>query len=510
MTGMTPQQAELYDRIRSFRLDPEGATYTFAQRLAKENGWSAAHAARVIAEYRKFAFLAAAAGHPVSPPEAVDQAWHLHLIYTRSYWDEFCGKVLGTPLHHEPGTGAFEQRARFDDWYARTLASYQRLLGEEPPADIWPEPAAKAKADDRFRRVDVGRNWVVPKARAGTAVAAVVALVFLLAFAAGCGRAGESGRGGRVVAAGAPLRLNPFDRTGPQFLVLYAGAAAAALFWGWMIRSSAYRSEDGSPPRPAAQRLDPYEIAYLNGGPVHAVNAAVTTLVHRRTLRLNGDGTLSAADVAANPAHEIERAVVGAVAANGGQRTRAQAIRAGAIGAGDAVGASLKAAGLVVPDDAARGAMTFATLAALTAPAVGAVKIVVGLSRDKPVGFLVAACVVSTVLALVLFARKPHRTRRGDAALEWLKGTHGALRSRPRAAVGDAMMLGVALFGLDFLADTPLNPLAKTLRPGHDAGFHGSGGGCGSSGGASSCGAGSGCGGGGGCGGCGGGGCGGG
>ena len=111
MHGMNQQQAEVYDRVLAFRFDPEGTAYTFSDRLAKENGWSAGFTARVVEEYRKFAFLAAAAGHPVSPSHAVDEAWHLHLVYTRSYWDEFCGKVLRTPLHHEPSTGGDDVRS---------------------------------------------------------------------------------------------------------------------------------------------------------------------------------------------------------------------------------------------------------------------------------------------------------------------------------------------------------------------------------------------------------------
>ena len=128
---MTPNQVELYRRIRAFRFDPDGASFTFAQRLAKENGWSNDFTARVIEEYRRFAFLAASAGHPVSPSDTVDQAWHLHLVYTRSYWDEFCGKVLRTPLHHEPSTGGRSERAKFDDWYSRTLQSYRRFFAQD-------------------------------------------------------------------------------------------------------------------------------------------------------------------------------------------------------------------------------------------------------------------------------------------------------------------------------------------------------------------------------------------
>ena len=37
--------------------------------------------------------------------EQVDAAWHLHLTYTRSYWDRFCKETLGQPLHHDPTRG---------------------------------------------------------------------------------------------------------------------------------------------------------------------------------------------------------------------------------------------------------------------------------------------------------------------------------------------------------------------------------------------------------------------
>ena len=37
-------------------------------------------------------------GRHIGPSDEVDQAWHLHLVYTRSYWGEFCPNVLGKPL----------------------------------------------------------------------------------------------------------------------------------------------------------------------------------------------------------------------------------------------------------------------------------------------------------------------------------------------------------------------------------------------------------------------------
>ena len=114
---MTTAQATLWQKIQGFSFDPPDATCTFVDRLIRENRWRRAYAERAIGEYRRFAFLAAAAGHPVSPSDAVDQVWHLHLLYTRSYWERFCGQVLGRPFHHEPSTGGGGEPAKFDDWY---------------------------------------------------------------------------------------------------------------------------------------------------------------------------------------------------------------------------------------------------------------------------------------------------------------------------------------------------------------------------------------------------------
>ena len=84
--AMTSEQQRLYERIRTFQFDEGPAVFPFAARLARDNGWSAGFAARVVTEYRRFVFLAVAVGHPVSPSDQVDQVWHLHLLYTESYW----------------------------------------------------------------------------------------------------------------------------------------------------------------------------------------------------------------------------------------------------------------------------------------------------------------------------------------------------------------------------------------------------------------------------------------
>jgi hypothetical protein len=183
-TTLTREHAALLKRIKSHRFnDGPHATQRFGDRLMRENGWPAPFARRAIDEYRRFAFIAVAGGHPVSPPEIVDQVWHLHLLYTRNYWDVFCRQTLGRTLHHEPATGADGERAHLGDAYAATLASYCRFFGE-PPADIWPAPDELAHTPKPLtRRVDLNTNVVLSR-RALLNVAGLVALAVLLLIVA--------------------------------------------------------------------------------------------------------------------------------------------------------------------------------------------------------------------------------------------------------------------------------------------------------------------------------------
>ena len=139
------------------------AQLPFTSRLAKEQGWSHAFAGRAVREYKRFIGLAAVAGHPVSPPEVVDQVWHLHLVYTQSYWHDLCRDLLGKELHHCPTTGGSAESEKFGDWYGRTLESYRRLFREEPPSDIWLSPARKRRENGLGRWVDPTRFWLLPR-----------------------------------------------------------------------------------------------------------------------------------------------------------------------------------------------------------------------------------------------------------------------------------------------------------------------------------------------------------
>ena len=174
-------QSALWQKLESFQVDQGGATFTFTHRLAQENGWTLEFSRRAIEEYKRFVFLCVASGHPCSPSAAVDEVWHLHLTYTRSYWEQMCGEVLGRPLHHDPTKGGRDEAEKFVDWYARTLQSYRELFGQEPPSELWP-PVQQRFVEDPVVKVDRGSNWVLSKSSAATHVG----LGVLVASTLGC------------------------------------------------------------------------------------------------------------------------------------------------------------------------------------------------------------------------------------------------------------------------------------------------------------------------------------
>ncbi len=152
---MSPPCDDLWQRIAAYHIGPADASLNFAARLARENRWSLAEAELVIEEYRRFCYLAVTAGYEVTPSDAVDQAWHLHLIYSRDYWETFCPLVLKADLHHGPTSGGPVEAGRYYRQYAATLAAYEAAFGQAPPVAIWPVASRRFKVDPRGVRVNL-------------------------------------------------------------------------------------------------------------------------------------------------------------------------------------------------------------------------------------------------------------------------------------------------------------------------------------------------------------------
>jgi hypothetical protein len=176
-----PTDHPVWTALSHYTIGPNDAELSFAERLARENGWSRATADRVIEEYRRFCFLAVTVEHAVTPSDQVDQAWHLHLTYTRDYWERFCPQVLGRALHHGPTAGGREEGHRYFIQYAETLRSYERVFGT-PPTDLWPDAGRRLLQDHKARRVHPRDAFILPRRPVWIALLVAFAVLFALAL----------------------------------------------------------------------------------------------------------------------------------------------------------------------------------------------------------------------------------------------------------------------------------------------------------------------------------------
>lgn len=184
-----PKNKTLWTRLQAIELDLADAAFRFSDRLARENGWSREFARGAIEEYRRFIYMAATSPTQVTPSDIVDQVWHLHLTYTRSYWEDMCGGVLGRPLHHGPTKGGTAEDTKYRSQYDRTLALYRETFGEEPPAEFWPPEDARFSGASHQQWVDRRTHFVLPRASVTRAAGAMAAGVGLAVVGAGAAAA---------------------------------------------------------------------------------------------------------------------------------------------------------------------------------------------------------------------------------------------------------------------------------------------------------------------------------
>jgi uncharacterized protein (TIGR04222 family) len=292
--------------------------------------------------------------------------------------------------------------------------------------------------------------------------------------------------------------MNPLDLPGPQFLgfyaVLFLAAVLLAVFLRWWLR------QPGDEVSPEALMLAPEEVAYLGGGEERVVNSAIASLVQSGALEV------SATEPNVHPQGEeppagaspLQRAVFAAARSTPG--ITIAAVRSAVAPQVTPIRKRLQELELIVAEDRVGLARWLPFLLVLCVPLFGTMKIFVGISRNRPVTFLILFCIASALVAGFGFARAILRSRRGDRVLARLKQENAAMEfqagRRADALAGQDLVLALGLFGMGILAGGPLSRLETALKPPPST-----------SGWASSCSGGGGCGGGcggGGCGGCGG------
>lgn len=170
------KDAELWQRVKQFRVGDDAAALSFVDRLAQDNGWARAYAEEVYEEYLKFVYLMALGEGIRTPSDAVDQAWHLHLSYSKSYWTDMCRDTLTIKLHHGPTLGGNEEAEKYRAAYAHTLAAYEREFGHQPIPRIWPPVNLRFSKFNRYQRVNTADRFIVGKRTLIVGGAAIVGL----------------------------------------------------------------------------------------------------------------------------------------------------------------------------------------------------------------------------------------------------------------------------------------------------------------------------------------------
>lgn len=469
---MNADQRDLLTRIESFEVDDPGCALTFASRLAHAHGWSVAYAERVVTEYKRFVFLCMTGTAPCCPSEDVDAAWHLHLTYSRSYWDRFCGSVLRRPLHHEPSRGGYEEARKHRGMYAATLAAYRRAFGTEPPTDIWPQVSDRFGPKARRQVVSTAAHWIIPKKATWRALQWTAVLAMAALALPGC----LSG-------------LNPLALQGADFLWFLIPSMAVAVAAGLLLRSALRRPGPRSGDENRVLTWD--QAAYVAGGNPRLTMAAIARLVESGAARLEG-ARLERAHVESNQLSPVERAVWRELPVS---MPRMRAARGAVAIEYREEAAKLRNDGLVLSSTQCflSGLASVMPLA-LVVLLLGGARLVNASISGKPMGYLISTLLLGSVAGgWICLRRLEGCTSRGRAILERTRRDLGA-------AVGRDVGMKVGVLGSAALSGTSLALLHtwhqedRQSSSGFSSEYSGDGGGGGGDGGC----------GGGGCGGCGG------
>lgn len=282
------------------------------------------------------------------------------------------------------------------------------------------------------------------------------------------------------------LQMNPLDFAGPKFLVFYiitliVATLIATRLRRWLITSGeqviAWRIA-----------LDPYEAACLRGGAKQAIETAIAMLVHRKALETSkAQRAVKISGPLPQGAHWFERAVYSTV--NAKKVCTISALRISRLLLDDVarITERLKEMGLLISDKRWSVVRTIPTLVMVAVLVLGFAKIVVGVSRNRPVGFLVFLCFIALIIALMFLNQRPETGLRGQMALKELRAENAALeataRTQPQLLASHDIALALGLFGVGALAfaDDSWSDLRATLTPPPSSSSSSSGSSCGSS-----------------------------
>jgi uncharacterized protein (TIGR04222 family) len=261
----------LWANIQQFAFDEPNAVITFSKKLADQQKWPAEYTQRVIEEYRRFIFLCCISPKGASPSKAVDEAWHLHLTYTRSYWEAFCKNTLGKDIHHHPSNGGDKEDHKHSNWYNETLELYEEVFDEEPPADIWPQPVQQSEPVMDEYEGEV--QYYLIRKELLILVILLLVLPFVINYI--------------LTGIGSPYLL-----TGAQFLWFYAMLCAAGIIAVYLLRRDRRKGMEKIIDAWPVGDLNIFQLTHSVNGKDWALQTCLVDLYRRNLISVNDNGKI--------------------------------------------------------------------------------------------------------------------------------------------------------------------------------------------------------------------------
>lgn len=261
----------LWTNIQQFAFDEPNAVVTFSKKLADQQKWSAAYTQRVIEEYRRFIFLCCISPKGASPSKAVDEAWHLHLTYTKNYWEAFCKNTLGKDIHHYPSNGGDKEDHKHTNWYNETLEFYEEVFDEEPPADIWLRPVIQQEPASQTWD-DIEQYYLI-----GKELLILVILLLLLPF---------------VISYILTDIASPYLLTGAKFLWFYAMLCAAGIIAFYLLRRDRQKRMEKIIDAWPIDNLNIFQLTHSVKGKEWALQTCLVDLYRRNLVSVNDNGKI--------------------------------------------------------------------------------------------------------------------------------------------------------------------------------------------------------------------------
>jgi uncharacterized protein (TIGR04222 family) len=236
--------------------------------------------------------------------------------------------------------------------------------------------------------------------------------------------------------------------------------------------------------KPQSVLLTPYETAYLANGQTRLIQTVISKLTkqdcisvnrHEKTVRFDGNiNTLS---------DPMEIAIAQAATTE----IKLSELESLSLEPIKLLQEKLASLGLLIAPKAKIKALIYPSILIGLLLLLGITKICVGISRDKPVGFLIMFCILLFSLSFSLFA-PVHRSRYGDRIFNHLQAEGKHLKTLPYRPESFALFGAVVLDNEPLLALHSLLTVSNSNGNGSNSSCGGGGGGGGGCGGCGGCG----------------------